>query len=80
MLINVELPNGITIKVESDWFYSLNDYQLDKFYENNIVNFEYHSHIQNPFDNSSLETFINDIDEDIEDDIDTSIDFYPEDY
>ena len=47
MLINVELPNGMTVKVESDWFYSLSDNELEKFYDNQTVNFEYHQIIKN---------------------------------
>lgn len=84
MLINVELPNGITVKVESDWYHSMSDHQLDEFFKNNMVNFDYHSDIQNPFDNSSLEItpIIDDINDIIIDEIDLGIDydFSSEDY
>jgi hypothetical protein len=77
MLINVELPNGMTVKVESDWFYSLSDNELEKFYDNQTVNFEYHQIIKNPFDNSALETFKKDAEDEFED-LDISIDFIEE--
>jgi hypothetical protein len=78
MLINVELPSGITIKVESEWYYSMTDEQLEKFYENNLINYTYHQTIQDPFDNSILNGSIQiESIEDIEDieEIDTSIDY-----
>ena len=78
MLINVELPNGMTVKVESEWFYSLSDYELEKFYDNQTVNFEYHQIIKDPFDISAIEQFKKDIEEEF-DEIDTSIDFIEED-
>jgi hypothetical protein len=55
MLINVELPSGITVKVDSNWFYSLSDSELKVFYENNTLSREYHQSILNPFDNSIIE-------------------------
>lgn len=78
MLINVELPNGMTVKVESEWFYSLSDYELEKFYDNQTVNFEYHQIIKDPFDNSALEIFKIDAEEEF-DELDISIDYLEED-
>lgn len=75
MLINVELPSGITVKVDSDWFYSLSDWELAKFYENNTLNYDYHQFIRDPFDNSIIEVpGFKPLEEDIED-FDPTIDF-----
>lgn len=78
MLINVELPSGITIKVNSDWFYSLSDKELERFYENNLLNYSYHQVITDPFDNSVIDiTPYQPSDEDLEE-FDTSIDYTPD--
>ena len=81
MLINVELPTGVTLKVESEWFYSMSDAQLQKFYENNTINFEYHQTVINPFNLSSLDNNpLNDLDPEIDiEELDISIDFIPDD-
>jgi hypothetical protein len=68
----------MTVKVESDWFYLLSDNELEKFYDNQTVNFEYHQIIKNPFDNSALEVFKQDAEDEFED-LDISIDYIEED-
>lgn len=73
-LINVELPYGNTVKVNADWWYSLSDKEIEKFYELQTLNFDYHQIINDPFDNSSTGS-ITDIDIEEIEDIDTSIDF-----
>lgn len=79
MLINIELPTGVTIKVESEWYYSMSDIELKNFYENNMLNMNYHQTIIDPFDNSVMlvPSYKPDID-DLED-FDDSIDFIPDD-
>jgi hypothetical protein len=77
MLINVEIPSGVTVKVEAEWFYSLSDEQLKDFYINNTINYEFNQVIFDPFNDSILDEYIPKPD-DIEE-IDMSIDFSPED-
>lgn len=73
-LINVELPYGNTVKVNADWWYSLSDKEIEKFYELQTLNFDYHQIINDPFDNSST-NFLIDLENLDIDEIDTSIDF-----
>ena len=74
MLINIELPNGSTIKVNSDWYYSLSDYELKLFYENNTLNYSYQQTIRDPFDNSVTDFHPPELDEEY------PLDYDPEDF
>ena len=81
MLINIELPNGITVKVQSEWWYALSDHEVERFFTLQRTSFDYHQEIMDPFDNSVilLETIPEEDFEYLEDIIDTSIDYIPED-
>jgi hypothetical protein len=80
MLINIELPHGNTVKVESDWYHSLSDYQLEIFFQNQSVNFEYHQILVDPFDNSVIELNPYTPTNDDFEDIDESIDYQGDEY
>lgn len=77
-LINIELPNGKTVKVNSDWYYNMSDAELDKFFDLQEINFEYHTQINNPFDNSAMEAHQL-YDSDIEDE-DIELDYNPDEW
>jgi len=81
MLINIELPNGITVKVQSEWWYSLSDYEVERFYTLQRTSFDYHQDIMDPFDNSVIltETIPEEDYDFLEETLDTSIDYTPDD-
>jgi hypothetical protein len=78
-LINVELPNGKTVKVNSDWWYTMTDAEIDKFFKLQMVNFDYHNEIVDPFDNSAMDAY-QQYEKDAKDFEDEGIDFEPEDW
>jgi hypothetical protein len=79
MNINVELGNGITIKVPSEKYYLSTDAEWEQFMQYNIVYPQHQWFIVDPFDDSALDSFKEDLDfdEDLDLDIDTLIDYNP---
>lgn len=57
MNINVEIGNGITIKVPSDKYYSATDEELKYFIEENMIFNQHTWHITDPFDDSAINSF-----------------------
>lgn len=76
MNINVEIGNGITIKVDSAKYYSCSDEELERFIEENMIYTQHHWHIKDPFDNSVIDTFV----VPNEEETDKSLDFNPKDW
>jgi len=79
MNINVEIGNGITIKVPAEKYYNSTDLEWSRFIEENIMYPQHQWFISDPFDDSAITAFKSDILEDQED-IDLGIDFNPKDW
>lgn len=76
MDINVELGNGITIKVSSEKYYSCSDAELANFLNYNLMYPEHQRYINDPFDDSVLKEYFKD---DLEY-FDDSLDFDPKEW
>lgn len=79
MNINVEIGNGITIKVPSEKYYLSSDEEWERFIQENIMYPQHQWFISNPFDDSAISSFQEDFLNEIED-TDTWIDFDPKEW
>lgn len=79
MNINVEIGNGITIKVPAEKYYNSTDTEWERFIQENVMYPQHQWFISDPFDDSAISSFKEHMIEDTEE-IDFWVDFDPKEW